>query len=197
MQATLGGWLPALFPGLLAVRVTRQDVLHFGAPGPGWASPPVPGWVDYDGAAYGVGALGGDGMKVGSDFDGPQFDPDTWPRTPPAESERRAREFLRRRFPALADAPFARGASCQYSLTADTHFIAAPHPEHDGVWIVGGGSGHGFKHGPAFAELLLEQIEGRAKPDPRFAIGPRRRDRSLRTAGARGPRGMSRAPAGD
>jgi glycine/D-amino acid oxidase-like deaminating enzyme len=146
----------------------------------------VPAYVDYDGAAYGLGALDGNGFKVGSDVDGSQFDPDTWPRTPPAESERLAREFLKRRFPALADQPFAARASCHYSLTGDTHFIAAPHPEHDTVWIVGGGSGHGFKHGPAFAELLADQLAARSAPDPRFALGPREPDRSLRTAGVRG-----------
>ena len=64
--------------------------------------------------------------------------------------------------------------------------MAASHPEHESVWIVGGGSGHGFKHGPAFAELLTDQLSGRAAPDLRFALGPRRPDRSLRTAGVRG-----------
>jgi sarcosine oxidase len=180
-----GAWLARLFPGLVDLRVTQQALFFVDVP-PAWSTPPLPAFVDYDGAAYGLGALDGNGLKVGSDFDGPDYDPDTWPRTAPGESERRAREFLRRRFPALADTPFAASSNCHYSLTTDTHFIAAPHPEHDRVWIVGGGSGHGFKHGPAFAELLLAQIEGRRPPDPRFALGPREPDRSLRTAGVRG-----------
>jgi sarcosine oxidase len=177
-----GAWLGRLFPGLVELRVTEQALFFVDTP-PGWSTPPLPGFVDYDDAAYGLGALDGNGMKVGSDLDGPAFDPDTWPRTPPPDSERLAREFLAHRFPALADAAFRASASCHYSLTSDTHFIAAPHPEHDSVWIVGGGSGHGFKHGPALAEWLVEQLEGRAAPEPRFALGPRRRDRSLRTAG--------------
>jgi glycine/D-amino acid oxidase-like deaminating enzyme len=180
-----GAWLARLFQELVDLRVTEQALFFVDVPAE-WSTPPVPAFVDYDGAAYGLGALDGNGLKVGSDFDGPPFDPDTWPRTPPAESERRAREFLRRRFPALADEPFATSASCHYSLTGDTHFIAAPHPEHESVWIVGGGSGHGFKHGPAFAELLHDQLAARAAPDPRFALGPREPDRSLRTAGVRG-----------
>jgi glycine/D-amino acid oxidase-like deaminating enzyme len=180
-----GAWLASLFPELVRLRVTEQALFFVDAP-PGWSSPPLPAYVDYDGAAYGLGALDGHGFKVGSDFDGPQLDPDTWPRTPPAESERRAREFLQKRFPMLGDQPFAASASCHYSLTTDTHFIAAPHPEHQTVWIVGGGSGHGFKHGPAFAELLAEQLSGGSVPDPRFALGERRPDRSLRTAGVRG-----------
>jgi glycine/D-amino acid oxidase-like deaminating enzyme len=180
-----GAWLASLFPELVQLRVTEQALFFVDVP-PEWATPPLPAYVDYDGAAYGLGALDGHGFKVGSDFDGPEFDPDTWPRTPPAESERKAREFLRHRFPALGDQPFAASASCHYSLTSDTHFIAAPHPEHEAVWIVGGGSGHGFKHGPAFAELLAGQLGGREAPDPRFALGERRPDRSLRTAGVRG-----------
>jgi sarcosine oxidase len=187
-----GAWLARLFPELVQLRVTEQGLFFVEAP-PEWSTPPIPGFVDYDGAAYGLGALDGHGVKIGSDLDGAAFDPDSWPRTPPAASEPLARTALRSRFPALAELPFSEGASCHYSLTADTHFIAAPHPEHDSVWIVGGGSGHGFKHGPAFAELLVEQIEGRAEPDPRFALSERRADRSLRTAGAGGgPRGMAR-----
>jgi glycine/D-amino acid oxidase-like deaminating enzyme len=180
-----GAWLASLFPELVQLRVTEQALFFVDVP-PQWASPPLPAYVDYDGAAYGLGALDGNGFKVGSDFDGPEFDPDTWPRTPPAESERRAREFLRHRFPALGNEPFAASASCHYSLTTDTHFIAAPHPEHESVWMVGGGSGHAFKHGPAFAELLAHQLVGRAAPDPRFSLGSRAPDRSLRTAGVRG-----------
>jgi hypothetical protein len=48
---------------------------------------------------------------------------------------------------------------------------------------VGGGSGHGFKHGPAFAEQAVAVMTGRAEPEGRFALGPRTAGRSLRTAG--------------
>jgi glycine/D-amino acid oxidase-like deaminating enzyme len=72
-----------------------------------------------------------------------------------------------------------------YELTADTHFIAAPHPEHEHVWLLGGGSGHGFKHAPALAERMECWLRGDEPPDPRFSLGPRQVDRSLRTAGVR------------
>jgi sarcosine oxidase len=179
-----GAWLPRLFPGLVQLHVTQQDLFFFEAP-PDWSTPPLPGFVDYDGAAYGLGALDGNGVKVGPDWDGPALDPDLWPRPPRPETERLTRDYLAMRFPALAGAAVSSHSACQYSLTADTHFIAAPHPEHDGrVWLYGGGSGHGFKHGPALAERMacwLRQDEG---PEPRFGLGPRNRDRSLRTAGA-------------
>jgi glycine/D-amino acid oxidase-like deaminating enzyme len=181
-----GAWLPRAFPELVRLRVTQQDLFFFQAP-PEWSTPPLPGFVDYDGAAYGVGALDGNGVKVGPDVDGPALDPDSWPRSPRPESERLTREYLAMRFPALAGAPLTASACCQYSLTGDTHFIAAPHPDHKGrVWLYGGGSGHGFKHGPALAQRMAAWLSEDEGPEPRFGLGPRNPDRSLRTAGAGG-----------
>ena len=179
-----GAWLPALFPGILDLRITQQDVFFFGA-GAAWCTPGVPGWVDYDGAAYGLGDLDGRGVKVSPDVEGPDIDAETAPRVPLAEHERLARAYLAHRFPALADAPLVGTRTCQYELTADTNFVVAPHPEHDGrVWLLGGGSGHGFKHGPALAEHVEAWLTAAEPPDPRFALGSRRADRGLRTAGA-------------
>jgi sarcosine oxidase len=181
-----GAWLAHLFTDLLALRVTQQDLFFFDAP-PEWSTPPLPGFVDYDGAAYGLGALDGNGLKLGPDVDGPDFDPDEWPRSPNRDNERRTREYLEWRFPALAGARIGSHAVCQYSTTQDTHFIAAPHPEHGGrVWVYGGGSGHGFKHGPVLAERMASWLTKDEGPKPRFGLGPRSPDRSLRTAGAAG-----------
>ncbi|HEX6460251.1 MAG TPA: FAD-dependent oxidoreductase [Thermoleophilaceae bacterium] len=178
-----GAWLAGLFPNVVRLRVTQQDLFFFTAPRE-WNTPRVPGWVDYDGAAYGLGSLDGYGVKVAPDVEGLTLDPDTWPRTHAPVNERRARDYARLRFPELAEAPLGSVAVCQYSLTADTHFIAAPHPEHGtSVWIYGGGSGHGFKHGPALAEHMLAWLTEREGPEPRFGLGPRNPDRSLRTAG--------------
>ena len=95
---------------------------------------------------------------------------------------------MAKRFPDLRDAPVKSLRPCPYELTADTHFVAAPHPEHPHVWLLGGGSGHGFKHGPALAERMRAWLVGDEPPDPRFALGARRVDRSLRTAGVRATR---------
>jgi glycine/D-amino acid oxidase-like deaminating enzyme len=179
-----GAWLPGLFGDLLDLRVTQQDVFYFGADAR-WATPGVPGFVDYDGAAYGLGDLDGRGVKVAPDVDGPPLgDPDRSDRIPRPEHERLARTYLAHRFPALADAPLVGTRVCQYELTPDTRFIVAPHPEHGGrVWIVGGGSGHAFKHGPVLAERLQAWISGAMPAEPRFALGDRRRDVQLRTSG--------------
>lgn len=180
-----GAWLPALFPGLVELRITQQDVFYYAADAP-WRTPRVPGWVDYDGAAYGHGDLDGRGVKVCPDVEGPPFDAETGARVPLDANERRAGAYLGHRFPALATARLVFTETCQYELTADTNFICAPHPDHgDRVWLLGGGSGHGFKHGPALAERVEQWLTGAHAPDPHLALGPRASARGLRTAGGR------------
>jgi sarcosine oxidase len=179
-----GPWLATLFPGLLDLRVTRQEIVFFEA-APEWALGRTPAWVDYDGSFYGHGPLDGHGAKVSPDAEGPPWDPDAPDREPSGAAEAAARPYLAARFPSLAGARVSGAAVCQYELTADTHFVCAPHPEHPRTWLLGGGSGHGFKHGPALAEHVARLLRGEAQPDPRHALGARRRDRSLRTAGLR------------
>ncbi len=183
-----GAWLAGLFPDHAALRVTRQEVFHFGAP-IAWESPPVPAWVDYDAAFYGVGDVDGRGLKVSPDREGPEFDPDRGDRTPSPAAAADTRAYLARRFPALADAPIVFSRVCPYSLTSDTNFLVARHPEVESVWLLGGGSGHGFKHGPALAEYVAGLLESGAEPDERFGLGERGPGASLRTAGT-----ASRAP---
>ena len=175
-----GAWLAGLFPGVVDLRVTLQQAVLFRAP-PEWRTP---AWVDFDGGLYGHGLVEPHGVKVASDVDGPAVDPSTRPLQS-KEAVAAAREYLAHRFPDLGNAPVASTPACHYSLTADSNFIFARHPEHDRVWLLGGGSGHGFKHGPALAEHAAEVLAGRAEPEPRFALGERTWSASLRTAGSR------------
>jgi len=94
------------------------------------------------------------------------------------------RDYLRERFPPLARARLNEARACRYELSPDSHFIAARHPGYERVWIVGGGSGHGFKHGPAMAERIAATLLGNAPLPDRFALGERVPGRSLRTAGS-------------
>jgi glycine/D-amino acid oxidase-like deaminating enzyme len=175
-----GPWLPKLFPGLVEIRPTLQEVVFLDAP-PGWER--APGWVDYDRSLYGHGDLG-DGFKAATDAEGATTDPDALGDLGGATVPL-IRAYVAERFPALREAPLRSRRPCPYELTADTHFVAAPHPEHPHVWLLGGGSGHGFKHGPALAERMAAWLRGDEPPDARFGLGPRAADRSLRTAGAR------------
>jgi sarcosine oxidase len=175
-----GAWLGLLFPELVRMRVTFQQLTLFDVP-PEWRGP---GWVDFDAAFYGHGRVDPHGMKVAADHDGVEVDPDERPLEATPEALEQAREYVSRRFPALAGAPLASRPACHYGLTEDGQFLFDRHPEHPGVWLLGGGSGHGYKHGPALAEHVAAVLSGRAEPEPRYAIGERSRSRSLRTAGA-------------
>jgi sarcosine oxidase len=157
--------------------------LFFFDGGAGWEAPGVAAWVDYDRAIYGVGDLDRIGVKLAPDLEGPEFDPESGERRPDPANEERARAYAADRFPALAGAPLKLAKVCPYSLTPDTNFIVAPHPQLPGNWIFGGGSGHGFKHGPALAEYAARVISGEGQPDERFGLGPRSRGPSLRTSG--------------
>ena len=154
------------------------DVFFLGVDG-AWAG--TPAFCDYDAGYYGHGDVGGFGMKVAPDLGGERVDPDTLERVPQPENAQLARAYAARRFPALADAPLIGARVCQYTLTGDTHFVVAPHPENAGWWLVGGGSGHGFKHGPALAEYVADCIEGLREPEPFHGLGPRLEQAGMRT----------------
>ena len=174
-----GGWLCRLFPDQVQLRVVRQELLFFDG-GPAWRT--APAWVDYDLAMYGTGDVDELGVKVSLDTEGPPLEPDA--ELPAAgATEPQVRRYLAHRFPALAQAPLKEGKCCRYELTPDSHFIAGRHPGLERTWLLGGGSGHGFKHGPAIAELMAAALTGEAPVPERFALGERTAARSLRTAG--------------
>ncbi len=175
-----GPWLPKIFPELLGgrIRVTRQEVFFFGPPaGDGSFAPPhMPAWTDItdEHGAYTIPDLENRGFKLAFDRHGPEFDPDSEDRI--ARGLADARAFLAERFPALAAAPLVESRVCQYENTSTGDFLIDRHPDFDNVWLVGGGSGHGFKHGPAVGEHACALIEGRAAVEPRFSLQTKARD---------------------
>jgi glycine/D-amino acid oxidase-like deaminating enzyme len=82
-----------------------------------------------------------------------------------------ARAYLRMRFPAMAGSPLVESRVCQYENSTDHNFILDRHPEADNVWIVGGGSGHGFKHGPVMGEMLADAVLGSKEPPTEMGLG--------------------------
>ena len=159
-----GPWLPQMFPRLLGRRivVTRQDVFYFGAPAGDarFDAPALPAWADYETEFYGTPGCDVCGFKLANNQGQPGFDPTNGERVVAPETLAAARAYLARRFPAMAGAPLVRARVCQYERTPDSHVVLDRHPEWENVWIAGGGSGHGFKFGPAlgefFAGLVLE-----------------------------------------
>ena len=169
-----GPWLGKLFPALLGSRIfpTRQEIFFF-APPPGdsrFAPPALPTWFFQDDEVYGMPDIESRGLKVACDIHGERVDPDTNPRLITRAAEDFARDFLRRRFPSFASSPITETRVCQYENTSNGDFLIDRHPSFPSVWFAGGGSGHGFKHGPAFGEYLAGQILGSGAAEPRFSL---------------------------
>lgn len=169
-----GPWLPSIFPQAVGgrIRPTRQEVLHFGVPAGDtrFAVGRLPVWIDFPAGLYGIPDLDGAGMKVGIDRHGPVIDPDTADRRVGDDAVAIVRQFFARRFPALVDAPLVDARVCQYENTSSGDFLIDRHPAWPDVWIVGGGSGHGFKHGPAVGQHVADLLAERVSVEPRFAF---------------------------
>lgn len=168
-----GPWLGQMFPEVVGQRlkVTRQEVFLFRASDPEQAAvhAALPVWADF-GERIWYGIPGGDGgFKVADDSRGPEVDPTTQSRTPSEAGAAAARGFIEYRFPGMRGASLAGGRVCQYAQTPDGHFIAGRHPQADNAWLLGGGSGHGFKHGPALGEMMADAVLGRRSLPPEFA----------------------------
>jgi sarcosine oxidase len=167
-----GAWLPRLFPRLLKglIHPTRQEVFFFGVP-PGndqFRPPSMPIWLDFGLDVYSLPDLEARGLKFGIDHHGPAFDPELGSRQVTAKSIREVQQLAARHFPALAGAPVLETRVCQYENTNNGDFLIDRHPDLANVWIAGGGSGHGFKHGPAVGGYVSAMLRGGAKAEPRF-----------------------------
>jgi glycine/D-amino acid oxidase-like deaminating enzyme len=170
-----GPWLGSLFPDVVGPTVTptRQEVFYFGTPAGDsrFGEDAFPVWVEVGARLmYGIPGNAHRGFKIGDDTPGPRIDPTHGERTVTPAALKIVRRHLSRRFPALARAPLIGAEVCQYEASPDAHFIIDRHPAAPNVWIVGGGSGHGFKMGPALGEMMAGLVLDDASPDPAFSL---------------------------
>ena len=171
-----GPWLGKLFPETIGnrIRPTRQEVFFFGTPAGDqrFSDVKLPVWADHrDKFMYGIPGNQGRGFKIADDTRGPEFDPTSGERTVSAEGIKSARDYIAFRFPALKDAPLLESRVCQYENSPDNNFIIDRHPRHENVWLLGGGSGHGFKHGPALGEMVAELVLEHKDAEAVFRLG--------------------------
>jgi glycine/D-amino acid oxidase-like deaminating enzyme len=170
-----GPWLGRIFPFLASsITPTRQEVFFFGTPAGDvrFTEEHLPTWIDGGKRPFfGVPGNHWRGFKIADDTRGPVIDPSTMEREISQEKLSAAREYLRTRFPALADAPLLESRVCQYENSTDHYFILDRHPEAENVWIVGGGSGHGFKHGPVMGEMVADAVLDTKAPPAEMALG--------------------------
>jgi glycine/D-amino acid oxidase-like deaminating enzyme len=169
-----GTWLGKLFPGVLGDRIfpSRQEVFFFGVPagdrsfGPG----ALPTFLFQGDESYGMPDLESRGFKIALDRHGARVDPDTQSRIVSEEAAEEVRRYVARRFPRLRDAPIVETRVCQYENTSNGDFLIDRHPGIENVWFVGGGSGHGFKHGPAVGEYVTGRILDGLEEEARFSL---------------------------
>ena len=169
-----GPWLGKVFPEILGSRIfpTRQEVFFFGSPAGDtrFAPPALPTWLFQGDEVYGMPDIESRGLKLALDRHGERADPDTQSRLPTREAIDWATTYVARRFPALKNAPITETRVCQYENTSNGDFLIDRHPELPNVWLAGGGSGHGFKHGPAFGEYTAARVLGEGVAEPRFSL---------------------------
>lgn len=173
-----GPWLGQLFPELGPdwIRPTRQEVYYFGTPKgeSRFDESECPLWIDnVADVYYGIPGTERRGFKVASDLRGERVDPTSLERTPTPRGIETARDYLEFRFPGMKGAPLVEARVCQYANSADENFIIDRHPDANNVWLVGGGSGHGFKHGPALGEHVAAAVVGDCEAHPVFALATR------------------------
>ncbi len=173
-----GPWLPKVFPALLGnlIRVTRQEVFYFQTPAGdlNFSAPAMPVWIDFNDLVYAIPKVEERGFKIAIDAHGSEFDPDIGDRALTDEGLKAVRSYLARRVPGLEDAPLAEGEVCQYENTSNGDFLIDRHPSWSNVWLLGGGSGHGFKHGPAVGEYAASLVSGAVEIESRFTLSTKK-----------------------
>jgi glycine/D-amino acid oxidase-like deaminating enzyme len=142
----------------------------------------LPGWADFNRGDmyYGLPNLECRGFKIAHDAHGPAFDPDSGDRRMSEQGMAELRAFVERRFPSLAARPFTEFRVCQYENSSNGDFLIARHPTLEGAYLLGGGSGHGFKHGPEVGRAMAELVVGTTPPDPRFSLATKEATHSRR-----------------
>lgn len=175
-----GPWLPKLFPEVLSERIqpTRQEVFYFATTaGQSFGPTSLPAWIDFQDEIYGLPDIESRGVKIAIDRHGPPFDPDSDDRLAGEKGLAEVRRRLSERMPALENAPLNEARVCQYENTSNGDFLIDRHPTLINVWLVGGGSGHGFKHGPAIGEYVAARIARVEEGiEPRFSLESKARE---------------------
>ena len=170
-----GPWLNKVCPQAMQDRlfVTRQEILYFASD---VSITDMPVWADLP--FYGVPNIEGRGFKVADDQHGERIDPDTESRVISQAAQTKAREFLATRFPSIAEQPILESRVCQYENSSNGDLLIDYHPGLDNVLLVGCGSGHGFKHGPALGSHVADVLATPSSKIARFSLDSKTKDQN-------------------
>ncbi len=157
-----GPWHPKMFPEVLGnkLRLIRRAIFFMGTAEDDdrFSFPNCPTFVTR--GTYGFPNIEGKGLKLGPYWDSGPLDPDTGDRTVTADEIRRIHELTDDAFPSLAGQPLLETRVSPRTNSVDAHFIVDRHPELDNVWLLGGGSGHGYKHGIMVGDYAARRVTG-------------------------------------
>ncbi|TDF96361.1 N-methyl-L-tryptophan oxidase [Paenibacillus piri] len=165
-----GAWAGELVTELAdRIRPTRKAVGWFDAPPSLYGHGSFPAFIVNTGGSeeyYGIPDMDGGGMKLGRHNGGEAAVPGL--PVPPfgtrPEDEADLKRFAQRYLPGAQR--LNRGSVCLYENAPDEHFLIGQLPGRPGVWLAGGGSGHGFKFSSAIGEALGELLTtGRSRCD--------------------------------
>ena len=157
-----GPWSRKLLP-LLAKKLTttRQELVYFEprSKSSRFEATAFPIFLELESGFYGFPIHQRGAMKIANHHKGIEVDPDSKDDNVSEEFVDQCRAFFSEFIPGLADARVTETRVCVYNNTSDDDFIIDWHPELDGVLIVTGFSGHGFKFaatvGRIAADLLI------------------------------------------
>ena len=153
-----GPWLGGLFRRTIGpiLKVVRQNIIYTSCPDADstFEHPNMPCWIDHGYEAYGIPSIDGYGVKAAIAWTEAVIDLDNDERVVDEATFNRTRLYLQNRLPGLVGQKAVDQKACQIAMTPDTHFIIDFHPQYDNVLIVGGCSGHLFKHGPVLGDFV-------------------------------------------
>jgi glycine/D-amino acid oxidase-like deaminating enzyme len=151
------------YTGDLGIRRLPHWTSYWDVPYPEAASLGVdrlPVWADLGAAMYGFPDDGESGFKMA--WHEPRSAEAAADGAPTAAEVEALRAAATRRFPGLHAATYRGHYACAYDATPDEVFQIGAVPAVEGLYFVGGMSGHGFKHAPSLGESVAQLVSGEA-----------------------------------
>lgn len=162
MVWAVGAEVSQVFPDLGFIESRTQDSYFF-PQSTERSCTGLPAWIDRSAPAYGVPDVG-TGRKI-------VLDTDRRTDEHPAGHDRaRLWQYIGTRFPST-DMTAARVETCSYATTPDEDFVIGQVPGERDHWILGGDSGHGYKHALTFGRQAAQVIQETTELNPRHSLG--------------------------
>jgi len=156
-----GPWSRTLSPFLAdKLTTTRQEIVYFKPRSESFRFEPgaFPIFLELESGFYGFPIHERGAMKIANHHKGAEVDPRSKDDRVSEQFLNKCRAFFAEFIPALADARVAETRVCVYNNTPDDDFIVDWHPQLDGVLLVTGFSGHGFKFGPTIGRIAADLL---------------------------------------